>query len=148
MIFPNNVARKASGIYVITCLANEMGPNEALQAAARLFWTGRKHTEAALANMRAAKKDKLFPQSAHDAALVANLGHHRRHSVETRAKIAAKAMGREMSAANRAALVKSFKGVKWTPERIAKRVATFHANRAAAAILQKATDTNLSLELT
>jgi len=110
------------------------GLNEALQAAARLFWRGRKHTQAALANMRAAQQGKGFPKTAHEAARVANLGHHRRHSPETRAKMAAKATGRIVSAETRAKLGTGAKGVKWTPERTAKRVATLRANREASGV--------------
>lgn len=108
------------------------GLNEALQAAARLVWTGRKHTDEALANMRKAKAGKPVAQAALDAARAANLGHHRRHSAETRAKMAAKAIGRVNTESQRAAASKAHKGVKWTPERTAKRIATLQANQALA----------------
>jgi group I intron endonuclease len=109
-----------------------LGISEATQAAARLAWPGRKHTEATLEKQRLAKQGKPVCQSAHDAALAANTGHHRRHSPETRAKISAAHMGKAIPETTKAALIKATKGVKWTPERIAKRTATLQANRAAA----------------
>ena len=103
----------------------------AFQEAAKAVWLGRKHTPEAIAKMKEAKAGTSFPAKAHAAALAANIGHNRAHSEATKAKISAATKGRTNSEKNRAGVSRAHKGVKWTPERIAKRIATLKANREA-----------------
>ena len=109
-----------------------IAPPPQCMEAGRKAWVGRAHSAEAKAKMSAAKKGKPLSQAAWDAARAVNLGHNRRLSAETKAKISAATKGRTNSDRNRAAVSAATKGVKWTPERIAKRTATLKRNREAA----------------
>lgn len=95
---------------------------------------GRKVSDAAKANMAAAGRQRAAPTEATRSKL-AEAGKGRIFSDETKAKISAAHTGRkrgpmsEEAKAHRSALML---GKKWTPEQIAKRVATKRAKQEAA----------------
>lgn len=115
-------------------VGKERGLSPKMQAAARLAWLGRKHTPEAIEKMRRTKRGKAFPRGAQALGVIARKARGYRHSQETRSKIAAKAKVRPLTE-ERLTILRAAgataKGVKWTPERTAKRLATIAVNKSA-----------------
>lgn len=133
--------------------ASHMGkrrePHTLEQRAARSEWqTGKRHTPESIERMRAAQKGRVISVAAREKLSIAHRG--KKLSQEHRAKVSAALIGRAVSDATRAKLSAALtgkkrkpctderrseiadfmRGRKWSPEQIAKRVATMARNKA------------------